>query len=194
MSIDALLSQVGRQADAEVNALLAAAEARARAIMAAADTQVASRRERELARLAAERRHAMACATAAAERGHREAWLRERDRVLDWVFAEAEQALAVAPLDRYERSLGTAVDDTLRYLERLPSVLRCRPEAAPLVERLVAERAEVTVEPRAEAGAGILGEAADGSVVVDNTLTAWLAGRRPELAAALAARLEAAAP
>jgi vacuolar-type H+-ATPase subunit E/Vma4 len=194
VSIDALLSQVGRQADAEVSALLAAAEARARAIMAAADTQVASRRERELARLAAERRHAMACATAAAERGHREAWLRERDRVLDRVFTEAEQALAVAPLDRYERSLGTAVDDTLRYLERLPSVLRCRPDAAPLVQRLVAGRAEVTVEFGAEARAGILGEAADGSVIVDNTLAAWLARRRPELAAALVARLEAAAP
>jgi vacuolar-type H+-ATPase subunit E/Vma4 len=194
VSIDALLSLVGRHADAEANALLAAAEARARAIIAAAEAQVATRRERELARLAGERRHAMACATAAAQRGHREAWLRERDRVLDRVFAEAGQALAVAPLHRYERSLGSVVDDTLRYLERIPSVLRCRPEAAPLVERLVAGRAEVTVEPDTEAGAGILGEAADGTVVVDSTLVAWLARRRPELAAALAARLETAAP
>jgi vacuolar-type H+-ATPase subunit E/Vma4 len=194
VTIDALLSLVGRQADAEVSALLAAAEARAHAILAAAEAQVATRRERELARLAGERRHAMACATAAAERGHREAWLRERDRVLDRVFAEAEQALAVARLERYEQSLGPAVDDTLRYLERLPSVLRCRPEAAPVVERLVAGRADVTVEASAEATAGVLGEAADGSVIVDNTLTAWLARRRPELAASLAARLDEAVP
>jgi vacuolar-type H+-ATPase subunit E/Vma4 len=194
VSIDALLSLVGRQADTEAGALLAAAEARARAIIAAAEAQVATRRERELARVAGERRHAMACATAAAARGHREAWLRERDRVLDRVFAEAGQALAVAGLERYERHLGPAVDDTLRYLERLPSVLRCRPEAAPVVQRLVAGRADVTVEASAEASAGILGEAADGSVVVDNTLTAWLARRRPELAAALAARLDAAVP
>jgi vacuolar-type H+-ATPase subunit E/Vma4 len=194
VTIDALLSLVGRQADAEVSALLAAAEARAHAILAAAEAQVATRRERELARLAGERRHAMACATAAAERGHREAWLRERDRVLDRVFAEAEQALAVARLERYEQSLGPAVDDTLRYLERLPSVLRCRPEAAPVVERLVAGRADVTVKASAEATAGVLGEAADGSVIVDNTLTAWLARRRPELAASLAARLEEAVP
>jgi vacuolar-type H+-ATPase subunit E/Vma4 len=73
-------------------------------------------------------------------------------------------------------------------------VLRCRPEAAPVVERLVAGRADVTVEASAEATAGVLGEAADGSVIVDNTLTAWLARRRPELAASLAARLEEAVP
>jgi vacuolar-type H+-ATPase subunit E/Vma4 len=194
VSIDALLSLVGRQADAEASALLAAAEARARTIIAAAEAQVATRRERELERLAGERRHAMACATASAARGHQAAWLRERDRVLDRVFAEAGQALSVTPLERYERRLGPAVDDTLRYLERLPSVLRCRPEVAPLVERLVAGRGDVTVEASPEAGAGILGEAADGSVLVDNTLTAWLARRRPELAAALAARLEAAVP
>jgi vacuolar-type H+-ATPase subunit E/Vma4 len=194
VSIDALLALVGRQADDQVSALLAAAEARARAIIAAAEAQVATRRERELARLAGERRHALACATAAAERGHREAWLRERDRVLDRVFADAGQALAVAGLDRYDRILGSAVDDTLRYLEHIPSRLRCRPDAAPLVERLVAGRGGVTVEPAADARAGILGEAADGSVVVDNTLAAWLTRRRPELAAALAARLEAAVP
>jgi vacuolar-type H+-ATPase subunit E/Vma4 len=190
MSIDDLLSLVGRQADAEVNAVLAAGEAKARAIVAAADAQVASRRERELARLAGASRHAIACATAAAERAHRETWLRERDRVIDRVLEEAGQALAAADLARYEPSLETAVDATLRYLEGLAVVVRCRPDAAPLIERLVAGRTGVTVAPDADARAGVLGEAADGSVVVDNTLAAWLTRRRPELAAGLAARLD----
>jgi vacuolar-type H+-ATPase subunit E/Vma4 len=69
-------------------------------------------------------------------------------------------------------------------------VVRCRPDAAPLIERLVAGRTGVTVAPDADARAGVLGEAADGSVVVDNTLAAWLTRRRPELAAGLAARLD----
>lgn len=190
MSIEALLSHLGRHADAEVNAVLAAGEAKARAIVAAGDAQVATRRERELARVTGASRHAIACATAAAGRRHREAWLRERERVIDQVLAEAGLVLATASLARYQAILEAAVDATLRYLEGLPAVLRCRRDAAPVVERLVAGRTGVTVVPDADVGAGVLGEAADGSVVVDNTLTAWLTRRRPELAAALAARLE----
>lgn len=193
MSIDALLSLLGRQADAEVNAVLAAAEAKARAILAAADAQVALRREQDAARVTDASRHAIARATTAAARRHRETWLRERERVIDRVLAEASRVLATASLERYQAILDAAVDETLRYLEGVPAVLRCRPDAASRVEGRVAGRAGVTVSPDAGARAGVAGEAADGSVVVDNTLTAWLTRRRPELAAALAARLEEAA-
>jgi vacuolar-type H+-ATPase subunit E/Vma4 len=190
MSIDALLTLLDRQADAEASAVLAAGEAKARAILAAADAQVASRREQEVARVTGASRHALARATAAAGRRHREARLRERERVIDQVLAEAALVLATASLERYQAILEPAVDATLRYLEGLPAVLRCRPDAAPQIERLVAGRTGVTVAPDADARAGVLGEAEDGSVAVDNTLTAWLTRRRPALAAGLAARLD----
>lgn len=190
MSIDALLSFLGRQAEAEVNAVLASGEAKARDILAAGDAEVATRREREVARVTGRSRHAIARTTAAAGRRHREAWLRERERVIDQVLDEAARVLATASLERYHVILEPAVDATLRYLEGLPAVLRCRHDAAPRVERLIAGRTGVTVAPDAGARAGVLGEAVDGSVVVDNTLTAWLTRRRPALAAALAARLE----
>jgi len=194
VSIDALLTLVGRQADAEAEALLTAAGGRARAIAAAADAELAVRRARELSRLETASRQAIACATAAAERAHRESWLRERDRVLAQVFDGARGILAATPPARYERSLAPAVEAALRYLEGVPAVLRCRPEVAAQLERLVAQRPGVKVVVDASAAAGVLAEASDGSVVIDNTLDARLARSRRRLAIVLAARLEAGDP
>jgi vacuolar-type H+-ATPase subunit E/Vma4 len=189
VSIDSLLAMLDREGRSEAEALASAAQARAAEILAQAEADAERHRARELARLEEERRRAVASHTAAAERGHREALLQERARVLDRIFEAAERELGAAAPARYQLRLPGLVRETLRFLERGPAVLRCRPELAAEVERLLPESSNATVRAGAEAAAGITGESADGAVVVDNTLPALLRRRREELAIAVAARL-----
>ncbi|HEU5219971.1 MAG TPA: hypothetical protein VFU23_15025, partial [Gemmatimonadales bacterium] len=64
-------------------------------------------------------------------------------------------------------------------------------DAAPLIEQLLHGRGDVEVRAGGEEAAGVRGEAADGSVVIDNTLPRRLEQRRGALAIELTARIEA---
>lgn len=192
MSIDSLLEQLERDARAEAATLVSAAEQRAREIVSRADTATRQRRAEALGRLEQAGRLAVACQTAAAARRFRASRLLERAEVLDRIFAEAEGDLRTASADRYQRLLPALMRATLRFLEGVPAAIHCRPEITAAVEQLRAERVDLLVRPSADSAAGILGESADGTVIVDNTLPALLRRRRAELAVAVAARLEAA--
>lgn len=191
MSIDSLLAQLERDAQAESAALMSAAQKRAQEILSRADAETLRRRREALSRREEAGRRAVACETAAAARRYRETRLLERARVLDQIFAEAEQDLHTASAERYQRLLPALMRATLRFLEGTPAVVHCRPEITAAVEQLRADRIDVLIRPGADAAAGILGESADGAVMVDNTLPALLRRRRAELAVAVAARLEA---
>lgn len=191
MSIDALLELLERDAHVEAEKLVSAAQERAQEILTRADAETQRRRAAELDRLEEAGRRAVACATAAAARRFRESRLQERARVLEQIFAEADQELRTASADRYQLLVPGLMRATLQFLEGTPAVVCCRPEIAAQVEQLRAERTDVTVRPSGEAAAGILGESADGTVVVDNTLPALLRRQGAELAVAVAARLEA---
>jgi vacuolar-type H+-ATPase subunit E/Vma4 len=191
VSIDALLEQLERDAQAEAVKLVSAAQKRAQEILSRADAETQRRRTEALGRLEEAGRRAVAGETASAVRRFRELRLRERAEVLDRIFSEAERGLRTSSADRYQRLLPGLMRATLRFLEGTPAVVHCRPEIAAQVEQLRAEHTDVTVRPSVEAAAGILGESADGAVAVDNTLPALLWRRRAELAIAVAARLEA---
>ena len=190
MSIDALLASLERDAEAEALKLVSAARQQAQEILSLADADSGRRRAEALARLEGEGRRAVACQTAAAARQYREARLRERGRVLERIFTEAERELRTASADRYQRHLASLLRATLQFLEGAPAVVECRPEITAQVVQLCAERADVTVRSSADATAGIRGVSADGSVVVDNTLPALLRRQEAELAVAVLARLE----
>ncbi len=191
MSIDALLDVLEREAQAEAARLISEAQRQAGEILARADAEADRRRADGLHRLEQEARRAVARRTAATARGFRAERLQERAAVLERVLAEAERELRTAGADRYDGQLAAMVAATLQFLDGTPAVIHCRPEIAARVEQCRGERTGLTVVPGADAAAGILGEAADGSVVVDNTLPALLRRRAPELAVAVAARLEA---
>ncbi len=191
MSIDALLALLERDASAEAAKLISEAELRAQGLLAQAEAGAQRRGAEALDRLREAGRRTVACETAAAARGYRESHLRERALLLDRVFTDAERELRAAAIDRYQGQLPALVDATLRFLEGGPAVLHCRPDVAGPVEQLLKDRADVTVRADADAAAGILGQSADGTIVVNNTFAALLRRQEADLAVAVAARFEA---
>ncbi|HEY9384379.1 MAG TPA: V-type ATP synthase subunit E [Gemmatimonadales bacterium] len=191
MSIDALLERLAREGDAEAAELISAAQQQAHELLGRADSETERRRAEALDRLQQAERRAVEAETAAAARRYREAQMVERAQLLDRIFAEAERELRSVGSDAYQPQLPALLRATLRFLEATPAVMLCRPELAAPLERLCAEHAGVTVRAVADAAPGVLGESADGAVLVDNTLPALLQRCRADLAIAVAAQLEA---
>ena len=190
-SLEALLDTLERDAAGEAARLIAQAEQEAGEIHARAETELRRRRAEVTERIEAEARREVARAAAAASRRFLESRLRERARVLDRIFSEAAAELGTAAPDRYRALLPGLIGGTLRFLAGAPAVVTCRPEIAAEVEASLPGESRVTAHPSRDAAAGILGQSADGSVAVDNTLPAMLRRRQAELAIALAERLEA---
>ena len=189
MSIDALLERLTQDAEAQARELVAAALERARALEAATEAERAERLERDLGQVDASARQAVARETAIAERAQRLRRLEERARVLDLVFARAEELLRHAPVASYEHALEPLLEATTRYVEG-PVRLRCPADAAPRLGELVGSKAAVALLPDPDAAAGILAESDDGRVRIDNTLVARLTQRLDDLAPALLVQIE----
>lgn len=190
MSIDALLELLQRGAETEARELVSAAERQAEAIHARAEAEAQRRRAEARERLEQQGRQVVACEIAAWTRRQRGVLLAERARVLEGILVAAEAALGQAGPARYQRMLPALFRETLQFLEGVPAVVTCRPEIEAQLESLAADYPRVSIRPSADAAPGILAEAVDGTVSVDNTLPALLRRRRAELAVALAARLE----
>jgi vacuolar-type H+-ATPase subunit E/Vma4 len=194
VSLDMLLAHLTQTAEQEVEVLLNAARERALAIDRESAERIARRRETELARLADEKRRAVARETAAAEQDHLRTVLQERARVLEQVMEQAATRLGIMSAPKYAAAVPKLLASSLKYLEGLPAVVQCRPDAAPLVRELCRTLPEVRVQPDDAVPAGIRAESADGGILVDNTLPALLSLWRDELSVSLAARLEEARP
>jgi vacuolar-type H+-ATPase subunit E/Vma4 len=190
-SLDALLDALERDAAAEAARLVSQAEQQAGEIRARAVAEQTRRRAEAIGRIEAEGRREVARAAATASRRFLESRLRERARVLEQIFGEAAVELGAASPDRYRALLPGMLQETLRFLAGTPAVLTCRPEIAAEVEAALPGDSGVTVYASRDAAAGILGQSAEGGVVVDDTLPALLRRRQAELAIALAVRLEA---
>ena len=190
MSLQALLAHLTDTAEQEADALLQAARERARAIDRESEERISRRRNTELARLDEEQRRAVARETAAAEQEHLRSVLQERAQVLDRILERAVTRLGSMSAPQYAAAIPKLVASSLEYLEGLPVIVQCRPDAEPLVRQLCGDFPEVQVQPDCTALAGIRAESADRAILVDNTLPALLWQRRDELSVILAARLE----
>jgi len=190
-SLDALLVALERDAAAEATRLVSQAEQQAGEIRARAVAEQTRRRAEVTGRIEAEGRREVARAAATASRRFLESRLRERARVLEQIFGEAAVELGAAGPDRYRALLPGMIQETLRFLAGTPAVLTCRPEIAAEVEAALPGESGVTIHASSDAAPGILGQSAEGGVVVDDTLPALLRRRQAELAIALAVRLEA---
>lgn len=96
-----------------------------------------------------------------------------------------ERAQALVPevgrSEAYLASVGAHALEALSFLEGLRPVVRCSPEVAAALLPLVQGRKDVLVRAEPGAAPGVLVEAADGSVQVDNTLAARLTRLEPQL-------------
>lgn len=189
MAVDALLAALERDADSEVSRRRTEARERAETIIARAAAAADRRRAAMMERLSLTRRAEVARHAAEATRDLKGRVLRARAELLERVFGQAAERLAKIEPGRWLERVPLLVDQTLRYLEPDRAVLVCRPEAQEPVRTAVGIQ-EVKIEVREDAPAGLLGRTADGSVVVDNTLTARLERLRPDLAIRLLARIE----
>jgi len=97
--------------------------------------------------------------------------LRARAGFLDRVFVAAAAELPRA-LDAPGSSgaLALLVGETLEFFAGKPAVIRCRPGLADRVQQLVASLGSVRVSPDDSVPEGVVVEAEDGSVMVNNTL------------------------
>ncbi|HEX9892975.1 MAG TPA: V-type ATP synthase subunit E [Gemmatimonadales bacterium] len=190
MALEALLEALERDALAEAGRRRTEARSGAEALIARAAAEVDRRRALTLARLASERRAQVAREAAAASRQLKGRVLTARAGVLGRVFGEARRLLAGLDQARWGSRLPALVEQTLSYLDPSDAVLECQPSAESALRKVLADRPGVRVQPRDDAGPGLLGRSADGRVVVDNILTARLDRLRDDLAIQLIARLE----
>jgi len=189
MAGDTLLAALGRDADAEAAAILARADADAAAVRAGAEARVAAVRDARVAARRAELAAATERAGGAARREARQQLLAARWRFVQRVLDRAG-AMLPAALE------GAAGADVLRgllveaeaYLPPGRAVVRCAPSASDALRAAPKGSVEREIVPDPAVTAGLLAEAGDGSVVVDNTLEARLARLGRALAAELVRR------
>jgi V/A-type H+-transporting ATPase subunit E len=190
MGLEHLLEALERDANAQIEQLLAQARAEADRLTAAA-TETRERRcraadeVRERSRLQEVER-----AVTLARRVARRSVLEARERLLDRVFTAARTELpAAAAGPAYRAALPAALAGALAAVGNEPAVIHCPKMLVRDLERLrPADRSSIEVD--AAVGSGFRLATVDGAVEVDDTLEARLDRLRPMLARRVLARLE----
>ena len=175
MALPDLIARLEQDADGQVRAILQDADLQVAAIDAAARQE----RDRHTARTLDVHRQARQAALrrelADARRAARRRELEAGEALLARVLARARALFPeVSGTDEYRRSLTALCAETLSYLEGVPCRIRCQPADVALVSAAVAQREDVTVEASTGVGPGLVAEALDGSVTIDQTLDARL--------------------
>lgn len=190
MALSDLITRLEREAQTQVDAIAQdaatqVAEIEAAALRAAADitnrhleherVRRATRHQRELVRARREGR-------ARELEAHHAQLARILERARGLVVEVSETAA-------YRDALKGHVEEALSYLQGLRPRVRCRAAFAPLIHPIVAgcDGAELVIDEGV--GPGVVAEAANGSVVIDNTLAARFARIEGQLAIELARRL-----
>jgi vacuolar-type H+-ATPase subunit E/Vma4 len=107
-------------------------------------------------------------------------------RVLDRARELADE---VAGSIEHTDVLAAYAEEALSFLEGVRCRLRCPPWLASTMQAVVARHPNATLVADEAMGAGVIAEAEDESVLVDNTLHARLNRLAPELASEIAQRL-----
>lgn len=191
MGLEHLLEALERDANAQIEQLLAQARAEAENVTASmtaalAQRQGAAAEARERTRLIEVEQ-----AVTRARRSARRSVLEARERLLERVFAAARSELPAAAAGAgYRAGLPAALAGALAAVGGEEAVIRCPETLVRDLERLrppTTPRARVVVDPAA--GSGFHVASADGAVEVDDTLESRLDRLRPELARRVLAQL-----
>ncbi|MGH7696025.1 MAG: V-type ATP synthase subunit E [Gemmatimonadaceae bacterium] len=190
MAIESLLAALGEDAERAVREITERAFAEAQRIRADAETHVTRRCDTALAEREAELRAATDAQRAKARREARALVLHARNAFLDRVFGAVMPRLSgLLQAPACNDALRQLFLEAASYFSSTPAVVRCRPA---LVDRLngVVQSHGASVAPDESVPEGIIVEAVDGSLAVDNTLIGRLRWLRPELSIEIVSRFE----
>ena len=191
MALADLVARLERDAAAEVQAIVARTDAEVEGVRAAAERAVAGKVAAELDRRRAARTVDRERALALARRNARAAELAEQHAFIARVLERARQLTIDAGANaEYLRALPLHLDEALSYVQGLQLRVRCQARTRDALSATLARTERVAVVLDESVGPGLVVEAADGSVIVDNTLKARLTRIEPALAVALLKELE----
>ena len=194
MALQDLLASLERDATAEADALLEAARARAASIAADAAARTAQRRRETLEVKERELVAAAELAAAQARRTARARTLQARERAIERVFAAVTAGLPdAAGSPAFLAALPARFAQARACVGETPGVVRSAPALVRALRKLAAGTEDLKVVADKAVATGFVLSAGDGSLDVDETLTARLARRRPQLAVDIAHALDEAA-
>ena len=193
MALPDLIARLEQEAQNRAEAIQHEADAQVRAIEADTEQAVQEVTSRQLEHARAERHigreRERATARRRARAGELEALHAQIRRVLTRARELVPEAAASAP---YAAVVPLHLQQALLFVEGLPARARCQAAFASLVAPIVTGHgAQLVLDENV--GPGVVVEAADGSVVVDNTLTSRLARAESRLTIDLARKLRASA-
>ena len=190
MALSDLVSRLEQEAQSRVQAIQQDAEVEVRAIDAATEQAVsriaAHHIDRERAARRAVQDRELALARREARGRELEARRAQLTRILDLARSLVPDA-AASPA--YADVLPAHLGEALSFLDGLRPRVRCQPAVAAVLQDTIAgvPGAELVID--GSVGPGVVAEAADGSVVVDNTLVARIARVEPGLSIELLRKL-----
>jgi vacuolar-type H+-ATPase subunit E/Vma4 len=190
MALSDLVSRLEQEAQSRVLAIQQDTEVEVRAIEAATEQAVsriaAHHIERERAGRRAMQERELAVARRQARGRELEARRAQLTRIFDLARSLAPEA-AASPA--YVDVLPAHLREALSFLEGLRPRVRCQAAIAAVLQDTIARDPGAALVIDESVGPGIVAEAADGSVVVDNTLVARLARVEPRLSIELLRKL-----
>ena len=190
MALSDLIARLEEDAAREMRAIAERADADVQAIRAATERAIAGASAERLEGQRIERAANRDRDLARARRDARGEELKARHALLARVGSRAR---ALAPetgaSESYRRVLPSHREEARAYVQGLRPRVRCQAAVASVLRPVAARHdgAEIVIDETV--GPGVVVEAADGSVVVDNTLAARLARIEPKLAVELLAGL-----
>lgn len=192
MGLEHLLEALERDADAQVEQLLAQARAEADRISTESAAALEQRRRETTSACDSARVQEVEHAVTLARREARRSILEARERLLERVFAAARAELPSAVVGpAYRASLPAALRGALSAVGGDHAVIRCPETLAPELERARPRGSRaVPVEVDPAGGSGFRVASADGAVEVDDTLESRLDRLRFDLARRVLAQLE----
>jgi vacuolar-type H+-ATPase subunit E/Vma4 len=192
MALPDLIARLEEEALSRVEAIHREADEKVRAIEKDAERAVADAMSRHLEHEHAGRRAARERELTGARRNARARELEAQHALLARVAARARALLPqTAQSSAYRAVLPRHLDEALSFLQGLHPRVRCQAAFAAVLEPAIDEREGARLVIDESVGPGIVAESADGSVIVDNTLTARLRRVETGLAADLVRRLSA---
>lgn len=190
MAVTELISRLEQEAQLRVEEVQNRAAAEVAAIEAATVDAAREATRSYLAQQRTRREAAHALALASARRDARTRELEATHAAIARVLDRARQLLdEVAASAAYVAALPAHAEEALSFLEQLRPRVTCTSHVATLVRAAVDRHPGAALVIDESIAPGIIAEADDRSVVVDNTLRARLERREADLTSALARKL-----
>jgi vacuolar-type H+-ATPase subunit E/Vma4 len=190
MALSVLISHLVQEAQNRVQAIRESAEAEVLAIEAAGRQAVTDAMVRHVEHEVTRRQRIRQRELGRARREARARELEARHALLGRILERARALIPeVAASAAYRAALPSHLEEALSYLEGSRPRIHCQAALAPAIQSAIARQSEAQVMIDETVAPGVVAEAADGSVVVDNTLAARLARIEKRLAIELLQRL-----